>query len=156
MNCGFLSNGLGTNVRPDLGYFNGVEIQFAVKGNLNGYTVKVSRTRTTETYYNGQLMHQESNAADGPKTANTAISGSIYSIDAPGFFKQDVNSVSGMLSLQIIGNFVETAIIQDANGNIVSQHSVQWNSSMQIGRSSPDGNFQYIGGSIGPGHVTIP
>jgi hypothetical protein len=58
--------------------------------------------------------------------------------------------------MQMFGNFVETAVIIDQAGNVVNQYSVQWNSSMQLGRSSPDRNFQYFGGSIGPGHVKIP
>jgi len=56
VNCEFLSNCLGINVRPDLGYFNGVEIQFTVKGNLNGYKVKVSRTKSYAIVVNGQVQ----------------------------------------------------------------------------------------------------
>gem|GEM_PF-4570573 len=45
----------------------------------------------------------------------------------------------------------------DADGNQAGEpYSIQWSSTMQIGRSSPDGTFQYLGGSIGSGHVKIP
>jgi len=155
-NCGFLSNGLGTNVRPDLGYFNGVEIQFNISGDVAGHRVVITRTRSTAIIINGQA-HLD-NAPDGPAKGNmqlNVVNGKVYSVDMPGLASSYANGTA-YHSIQLIGNFTETATIFNANGNIVSQHSVQWNSSMQIGRSSPDGNFQYLGGSIGPGHVKIP
>ncbi|MBX2901703.1 MAG: hypothetical protein KF775_18785, partial [Cyclobacteriaceae bacterium] len=155
-NCGYLKNGLGTNVRSDLGYFNGVEIQFNVSGNLAGHKVVITRTRSTAIIVNGQT-HLGS-GSDGPADGNmqlNVVNGKVYSVDMLGWASGSANR-SAYHSMQMIGNFVETAVIMDQAGNVVSQYSVQWNSSMQLGRSSPDGTFQYLGGSIGPRHVKIP
>jgi hypothetical protein len=155
---GFLPNGLGKNARPSDGYFNGVEIKFTVSGSLDGYTVSVGRViKKASVSDNLRGTSYVNDLDDKPRLGNVFVSGnSIYSIDSPGKWGADVNQSTGYLSFQIIANFVETATIYNQRGEIVSQYSVEWSSSMSIGRSSPDGTFQYLGGSIGPGHVKIP
>lgn len=155
-----LANGLtrlGTNVLPSKGYANGIEIQFQVKGNTKGYNISIARTMVGGSYYyNGNPVPIRS-FTEIP-TGNmqvVPVNGIIYSLDAPGFpmsINSDARAV-GFSTIGVIMNFTETATIRDGNGAIVSQYSVPWNSSIQIGRSSPDTTFQYLGGSIGPGHV---
>lgn len=85
-NCGYLSNGLGMNVRGDLGYFNGIEIQFSISGDLKGYKVSVSRTKTFVEARNGVPFNSGNNRNDGPDIGNVFLAnGMLYSIDMPGF-----------------------------------------------------------------------
>lgn len=147
-NCGYLKYGLGTNVRGDLGYFNGVEIQFNILGDLKGYKVSVTRTKTFIEARNGVPFNSGTNRADGPILDNVYLAnGKIYSIDMSGFVYGSISA--GTMSRDMIGHFTETAIIQDASGNVVSQYQVQWQSTINISRSSPDGVFIFSG-TIGP------
>ncbi|HEY5746319.1 MAG TPA: type VI secretion system tube protein TssD [Chryseolinea sp.] len=151
-NCVYLRSGLGRNCRPDIGYYNGVEIQFYIAGRLEGYKVEVTRTLSFCDYVNGKIV-TKSDVSDGPDKKNMAITDKIYSIDMPGYNTSAVNVTSGVLSLAMIGNFVEMAIINGKNGAIISEHSVKWHTKIEIRRSSPDGIFKYTEGSIGKGHV---
>jgi len=117
---------------------------------LNGYKVSITRTKTFIDARNGVVFSSDTNREDGPDGGNMqliAVNGKIYSIDMPGFSYGSITA--GTMSRDVIGHFTETAIIQDANGNIVSQHSVQWQSTINVSRSSPDGVFKF-NGSIGP------
>lgn len=136
------------NVRGDLGYFNGIEIQFSISGDLKGYKVSVSRTKTFVEARNGVPFNSGNNRNDEPDIGNVFLAnGMLYSIDMPGFTYGSITA--GTLTRDMIGYFTETAIIQDANGKIVSSYSVHWQSTINISRSSPDGNFMFSG-SIGP------
>ncbi|NOS93400.1 MAG: hypothetical protein HOP30_15885 [Cyclobacteriaceae bacterium] len=144
-NCGTFTNGqLGTNARSDVGYFNGVEIQFNIKGNLKGYSVSISRTKTYGSARNGVSFEGGTNKPDGPDKMNvqlTPVNGKIYSVDLTGFRYDAITP--GTITRESIGFFTETATIRDQGGNVVSQYSIQWQSRIFI--QFQNGAFQFSG-----------
>ncbi len=134
VNCGIFNDGqLGPNAIRDAGFFNGIEIQFNIIGDLEGYTVSIKRTKTYGSARNGVQFEGGKGEGDGPKTDNTQltpVNGKIYSVDTPGFSFSAITP--GTNTRESIGYFTETATIEDSKGNIVSQFSVEWYSRIFI------------------------
>jgi len=152
-NCGFFKDGkLGTNVRPDAGFFNGIEIQFNISGNMDGHTIRITRTKTFGTAQNGRPIPGESgvNEPDNIFPGNRQllpVNGKVFSVDAPGLPMEKYMG-PGILTMESIGYFTETAQIFNSNGEPVGKpYSIEWSSHIFI--QLTNGQWEYSG-TIGP------